>query len=181
MKNQELILEEVKKERGSIKKLVSYFKCRCKNENCTNIIYRDKYCLSNWSGNCKRCANLIKLKKARLVPNPTVKRPYEALYNNLLKNAIEKSIKVTLTYIEFLEFTKINNCQYCYEEVKWTKVNLFKNGSRYNLDRMNNSNGYEKSNLIVCCWRCNNSKGNRYSHEEWYGMTKYFRDMRSNL
>jgi hypothetical protein len=178
MKNVELVLEEVKKERGSVKKLISYFKCKCLNKNCTKITHRDKYSLHKWSGYCRRCSNLIKLEKARSVPNPTVKRPYEALFNNLLKHANARNIFISLNYLEFLEFTKIDECQYCYEKVTWAKINLTKNGSRYNLDRMDNSKGYEKSNLIVCCWRCNNSKGDRYSHEEWFGMTSYFRNLK---
>jgi hypothetical protein len=180
MKNEELVIEEIKKERGSVKKLISYFKCKCKNQNCEKITYRDKYSLHKWSGYCRKCSNLIKLQKARSVPNPTVKKPYEALLNNIIKNANKKKINISLSYEDFLEFTKIDKCQYCYEKISWAKNNLTKNGFRYNLDRMDNSVGYKKSNLIVCCWRCNNSKGNRYSHEEWYGMTEYFRKLKES-
>jgi hypothetical protein len=181
MKTEELILYEIKKERGSGKKLIPYFVCKCKNNSCEKLTYRDKSSFSKWSGYCRYCSNLIKLSKARLVPNPTVKKPYEALYNNLIKHANSKNINMTLTFDEFLEFTEIKKCHYCSEEIKWTKNNLTKNGSRYNLDRMDNSKGYEKTNLVTCCWKCNNSKGNRYSYEEWFGMTSYFRNLKGEL
>lgn len=62
-----------------------------------------------------------------------------------------------------LEFTKINHCTYCNSVINWNT----KNNDRYNLDRMDNSKGYTKDNLTVCCWICNNTKSNRFTHEEF--------------
>ena len=43
------------------------------------------------------------------------------------------------------------------------------------MDRKDNNKGYEKDNVVPCCWRCNNGRGNLFSYEEWYGMTGYLR------
>lgn len=171
----------LKKENAIDKKIVLYhgknrtfyvFECNtCK----THIMYRNSD-LNRLNGMCKKCADLEKLSVARKKHPGSNLRQYEALFNNLKTNAISKNIVLKLTYEEFLKYTDITNCEYCLNPVKWTKYNLIKNGYRYNLDRKNNEKGYEKDNLVVCCWKCNNSKGNRYTYEEWYGMTKYFRD-----
>jgi hypothetical protein len=35
--------------------------------------------------------------------------------------------------------------------------------------------GYVEVNVVGCCKRCNIAKGNRFTYDEWYGMTEYFR------
>jgi hypothetical protein len=101
-------------------------------------------------------------------------RPYEALYRKMKSDNIRlRHLDFTLTYEEFLEFTKSNKCFYCYAEVYWKEHCV--TGFGYNLDRMNNFQGYHKDNLVVCCSRCNMGKRDTFSFEEWYGMTEYFR------
>jgi len=130
---------------------------------------------------CRYCSNQIKLNKARIVGNCNRSRPYESLYKNVKSLSIRKEIVFLLSYEEFLEFVEIKNCFYCGEDIKWSKFNTKKNGYKYNLDRKKSDLGYVKENLVVCCWRCNNSKSNRYTYEEWYGMTEYFRHQASEL
>lgn len=104
------------------------------------------------NGLCRNCATRI--------------RPYEALYNSLCcqKRNIEKGIQ--LTYEEFVEFTSIDSCEYCGNNVRWTKYSRKKNGNRYNLDRKNNDLGYFKDNLVVCCKTCNRVKREAFTYEE---------------
>lgn len=92
------------------------------------------------------------------------KRPYEYIYNRLVRNN-DKNIPI-MTYEEFIEFTEINNCHYCKKEVKWDKHSYKCKNKRYNLDRKDNSTGYIKSNCCVCCWECNQIKGNRFNYEQ---------------
>ena len=103
------------------------------------------------------------------------KRPYQWCYTRL-KNVSRYPVK--LTYEEFFEFTKVTRCHYCNSEVVWNLHNRGINGNhnKYNLDRKDNSLGYSKDNCVVCCWRCNDGKGSRFTYEEWYGMTQYFRN-----
>jgi 5-methylcytosine-specific restriction endonuclease McrA len=100
------------------------------------------------------------------------KTPYKGTYGILRKHAKRRSIELSMTYEEFLPFTEELQCHYCLSDIVWIKHGKV---NAYNLDRIDNEKGYSKENCVVCCWKCNNSKGNRYSHEEWYGMTEYFR------
>lgn len=175
-----LILRTVKRPRGSNQRLIPYYECKCTTEGCSNITYRDVNRSLKWSGYCRPCSNRKKLEKARLVPNPADGEPYEALYNSLRKLCKEKNKDITLTYEDFRDIAeKHNECHYCKSEVKFAIRNISKNGSRYNLDRKDNSVGYTKDNCVPCCWRCNNGKGDRFSYEEWYGMTEYFRKIKT--
>jgi hypothetical protein len=171
-----LILRTVKRPRGSSNRLIPYYECKCANVECGNITFRDVNKNLKWSGYCRPCSNRLKLAKARTVPNPADGEPYEALFNSLKKCANEKGKDCSLTFSEFVGFTKFDQCHYCYTEIKWTVRNLTKNGSRYNLDRLDNDKGYHKDNCVPCCWRCNNGKRNLFSYEEWFGMTEYLRN-----
>lgn len=102
-------------------------------------------------------------------------RHIKLFYNNLVKHATAKNKQLDLTFEEFKHFTQYEKCHYCYSPIFWTKNNLAKNGSKYNLDRKDNNLGYTFTNLVPCCWRCNNARGALYSYEEWFGMTEFFR------
>lgn len=102
------------------------------------------------------------------------KRPFESLYRVLTRNASDKYAH-TLTYDEFVEFTSITECHYCGEHITWAKHNVGWNGSRYNLDRKDNSVGYVKENLVVCCKRCNRAKSDSFTYKEWLAIGKTIR------
>jgi hypothetical protein len=117
----------------------------------------------------------------RKYPHPKMrKRPFEALYNRLKNNrARYYDIPVLLTYEEFLEFTKINECHYCGEPVIWTKYNLNNRRScATNLDRKNNLLGYSTDNCVVSCLPCNKTKGNRFTYEEFKAMMHALKEYR---
>jgi superfamily II DNA helicase RecQ len=171
-----LIIREVRKPRGSTSRLIRYYECNCLTQGCETLTYRDVYEFKRWSGYCKKCSDLTKIRNIDRAINTTAIRPYEALFNNLVKQATRRCKELSLSYEEFVELTNQDNCHYCNSEVTWTKVNTAANGSRTNLDRKDNSSGYSKENVVVCCWRCNNGRGNLFSYEEWFGMTKFLRD-----
>jgi hypothetical protein len=113
--------------------------------------------------------------RAETAGNRTRKRPYEWLYN------IVKSRKkwVNLTYEEFLEFTQVQECHYCSAPVFWRKTSSGANRtSCYNLDCKNNSLGYTKANVVVCCTRCNAGKSDKFTYEEWVEIGKVLRSLR---
>lgn len=134
-------------------------------------------------GYCRSCAaklnQIAAAKKAQKLLRSKHK-PYSSLYRRLKQTAEREGRSLTLTYEDFLEYTKIGKCQYCHDSVTWAEYNLEKNGFGYNLDRMDNSKGYSKNNCTVCCKNCNRAKASRYSYEEWHGMTEYFRKKRGS-
>src|SRR5271166_2590785 len=97
-------------------------------------------------------------------------RPYESLYHLFLRAAKTTSHTVGLSYEEFLQFTKQTTCHYCNGLVTFEMYSP--KGARYNLDRKDNNLGYSKENCVVCCWMCNNAKGNRYTYAEWKCMAE---------
>jgi hypothetical protein len=100
-------------------------------------------------------------------------RPYEILYNALIRCSNIRKIEKAISYEEFLSFTKIDKCHYCLSPIIWKKHS----SNTYNLDRKDNNVGYISGNLVVCCYKCNKGKREIFTYEEWYGMTKYFRDL----
>ena len=124
------------------------------------------------STHCCSCAAAIVGHKNRI-------RPYEALYNSALKSAKESEHEWALTYEDFVAFANCPVCHYCHASVTFAqhRIHHKPNNSRYNLDRTNNDLGYIKGNVVVCCKRCNQAKGNRFTYQEWYEMTERFRKL----
>lgn len=128
--------------------------CQCECGRTGSVMVCDLY-----SGHSKGCGCLNIGRRLR---------PYEALHRILKRQAAQRDYEVTLTYEEFLEFTREASCHYCFAPITWEPYNVIKNkGCRHNIDRKNNSLGYTKENCVVCCGRCNWSKGCVFSYEEW--------------
>jgi hypothetical protein len=106
-----------------------------------------------------------------LTSKPKVKRPYEAIYNRLVYKARKRGLPISITYLDFLELTKVEKCHYCETPIHWTKHNPSKKGTpnRCNLDRKSNdrSIGYTLENVVVCCPQCNFAKGCNFTYEEF--------------
>ena len=88
------------------------------------------------------------------------RKPFETRYNQFLSNNRHRK-DTTLTYKQFFEFTKINDCHYCGGPIDWS------NTMRYNLDRKDNSKGYSKENVVVCCKLCNYLKADKFTYDEF--------------
>lgn len=124
------------------------------------------------SGNTKSCG-CFNIDRMSILSR---KRPYESVYNNLVKLCSRKPYRLLeISYEEFVKFTTITECHYCGSTVHWTKYNANKNGFSYNLDRKDNNKGYTKDNVVVCCSRCNFGKGRMFSYEEWVEVGKCLR------
>lgn len=137
-----------------------YFNCL----KCGRIIKSKPYYLSKHSGKCSSCSHQ--------------KRPYEHVYKRFCSTSKNENHSNHISYDQFLNYTKINNCHYCLAKIPWMEYAYY-NGSYtrsgYFLDRKDNNLGYNSDNCVVCCTKCNISKGNKYSYKEWFGMTEYFR------
>lgn len=160
---QNQILEIIRQPRKSGGPRIVY-KCKCLT--CDRIVKIRKAESHKYTGKCMRCSH--------------IKRPFESLFMSL-KNDWRK-LKNELTYETFLEFTKQKNCHYCLANINWQEYSIV--DGKYitravYLDRKDNDIGYIIDNLAVCCTKCNRAKSNKYTYEEWYGMTEYFRKMKS--
>lgn len=160
----DIIKIEKKKYHGRLDIIYTYV-VKCKGYQCNGICRIQKCHLKKSKGLCKRCVQ----------KGP----PYRAKYNELVKTCRRRNLKLTLTFSEFLKFTRIKTCHYCFNIINWEPFTKTQDGKiisrSYNLDRKNNNLGYTKQNCVVCCWKCNSAKGNRYSYEEWFAMTSIFR------
>jgi hypothetical protein len=103
-------------------------------------------------------------------------RPYEWLYNTLVREANERMLEIDIAYTDFVEFTRSTHCHYCDGEVWWKTYSeermRGKHTRSYNLDRKDNLLGYLKSNVVVCCTRCNRAKNNLFTYDEWVRIGK---------
>lgn len=110
------------------------------------------------------------------------KRPYEALYNSVARRS-KSRYDSSLTYEQFLSFTKEDRCGYCYAPVVWAEFAITNHGhtAAYNLDRVDNSKGYHVDNLIVCCGRCNKAKSDHFTHDEWMEAMTFLRKRHMGL
>jgi len=107
-------------------------------------------------------------------------RPYEHLYKRLLWRGEKFGIPVGISYEEFLPFVKVKECYYCGNPIEWTAHKYTKTTtSAYNLDRLKNNKGYILDNLVVCCRRCNLSRGH-FTPEEWKVMMSALKQYQSN-
>jgi hypothetical protein len=94
-------------------------------------------------------------------------RPYEHLYRRLLWRSEKYNIEVGITYEDFFSFVETKECHYCGAVIEWSMHKSTKTTtSAYNLDRLDNTKGYDRGNLVVCCRRCNLSRG-QFTPDEW--------------
>lgn len=128
----------------------------CPNCNCGFFIKKDNI-YKRKTNMCIKCSSLIGLNKINIKPK------YQGLLTKIKNSARKKNIDFDLNLDDLLKFVKIDKCTYCENTIYWNS----KNSNRYNLDRMDNSKGYTKDNLVVCCWNCNNTKSNRFTHSEF--------------
>jgi 5-methylcytosine-specific restriction endonuclease McrA len=96
------------------------------------------------------------------------KRPYEWLYNSMVRASIPKG-KTDISYERFVEFTTVTTCHYCSGPVVWRQhcENNNTKSRSYNLDRKDNSLGYLLNNVVVCCPSCNRTKGDRFNYKQF--------------
>ena len=103
------------------------------------LFYRDKKKKDGFNSWCKPC--VIKLQSEYY-------RTSEGRYVTLKKDAKHRGINFFLTLDEYKEIYT-DYCGYCGSKV----INAA------GIDRLDNTKGYEKNNVIPCCKWCNYAKG----------------------
>jgi len=147
-------------EESSWKKKQRKWLCKCK---CGNEVIRVTNQLNKGTATSCGCQS-----KERIIKLNTQNcRPYEWIYNNLKRCAINNQKPINLSFDDFLIFTNTNRCHYCNDTIEWKPRNSKKNYSNcYYLDRKDNTKGYSIDNCIVCCSLCNLTRHIRFSYEE---------------
>jgi hypothetical protein len=103
-------------------------------------------------------------------------RPFESLFRSLQRSAAGGNRDCTLSYEEFVKFTALDRCHYCWSPIRWSEYNININGNGHNLDRKDSLRGYTPDNVVVCCSICNWHKGGYYDYETWFAMTEVLRN-----
>jgi NTP pyrophosphatase (non-canonical NTP hydrolase)/5-methylcytosine-specific restriction endonuclease McrA len=101
-------------------------------------------------------------------------QPFRASYNLLRTTANRRNLQVTLTFDDFLKFTRLGECHYCGVEIPRKPTS----STAYYLDRKQASEGYTSENCVVACSRCNRSKSNTFSYNEWLAIGKTIKSTR---
>jgi 5-methylcytosine-specific restriction endonuclease McrA len=97
------------------------------------------------------------------------------MFNRLKESATRRGVPVRLTLKEFTTFTTITGCTYCGSDIVWYPRGV--DGS-HNLDRKDNSQGYNVKNCVVCCGECNRIKSNQYSYSEMLRIGSILKELR---
>ena len=135
------------------------FACRCGNERILG-----GYEVAN--GRIKSCGCL----KNEQCRNINLKKPGEAAFTNLylgyVHGAKQRNYDFQLSKKFVREIVK-QPCYYCGSAPSQIKEVPSGNGVFiYNgIDRLDNDVGYLESNVVPCCWTCNNNKGTKTVNE----------------
>lgn len=133
-----------------------YWKCRCE---CGNIRIIPSH---NLKGQNTRSCGDCYLNEV----------PYKTTYELLLYWSRERNIPCSITFEDFMKFVTQGKCHYCHKQLSWKPHGQT---NAYYLDRMDNNKFYTPDNCVACCPRCNASKANRYTYDEWFRMNECFR------
>ena len=98
---------------------------------------------------------------------------YATIKDGLDRKKMPRKILVKISKEEFIEWYNSQEqiCFYCkriYEETR-IEAKTYNNGwkvNRLTIDRVDNTKGYEKGNIVLACSRCNSIKGNYFSKDE---------------
>jgi hypothetical protein len=120
------------------------------------------------SGRTQSCGCLRRDRRIG-VPGANRLRPYEAIFNRIGK---AHKYPVSITYDDFLSIISSGSCHYCGTDVTIEEYTGLKSKGAYRLDRMDNAIGYTRDNCVLCCYKCNSGKSNRFSCEQWKYIVK---------
>ncbi len=139
----------------------TFLKFSCSECGADLWVANNKRDLQKHLGRCRPCS--------RKLSSPPIKRlrPFEWLYNHIVHTAKMRVLPHSLTYEEFLKFTKVQACHYCTSPVTWRPhCTHNRYGRQCNLDRKDSDRGYHVENLVVCCTMCNRIKNSILSYED---------------
>ncbi len=137
----------------------SYWECIC--ECGKTVIVENSNLLNTKSCGCSYQKHLKSLHEKAI----KIDAPFQSVLKEYKNGARDRLFEWNITDEEFKNITS-SNCFYCDE--KPSKIrdrngrNIFK-GEPYTyngIDRVDNKKGYNKDNIVPCCFMCNMMKGN---------------------
>ncbi len=149
-----------------------FYLFRCAGTNCDKTVRVTSGHLKKRRGPfCRQCAH----------KGAPFRSTYNALLDSVKRNNAKRGLdrKVSLTFEEFLAFTEIGCCHYCDSPIDW-RPHLGDGRYRANLDRKDNSKGYSRDNVVVCCTECNWMKRDFYTYDEFRLIRQLIRILRND-
>lgn len=126
----------------------------CLIENCSEKIYKNKYCYSH-----------SKIHKPYLEEQrKEYAKKFTSRFNKGLKSASKRNLVWDLTFEQYLNLLGNFNCYYCDYDIK--------ESTGTNLDRKDSQKGYTFFNCVRCCGFCNTAKLDLYTFEEFVQISK---------
>ena len=151
----------IRKERYKTSGGTFYYKYFYKCSKCDSEISSQHTYLIKHSGLCMSCSH-----KGRL---------FGPAYTQLLHNQHKGRVDVELTYEDFYELCQIKECHCCLSIINRTLKRGNKGYRGYFIDRKDNNKAYTKENCVPCCWKCNQTKGNRFTYEQFMKIAEVIR------
>jgi hypothetical protein len=103
-------------------------------------------------------------------------RPFEAMFNRLLRSAKWRGITCDLTLEQFQDLAKSKACHYCTAPLEWSEYTRYLGKQAgCNLDRKDNDARYSVANCVPCCWSCNNKKKHK-PYAQFWNDTRHLRE-----
>jgi hypothetical protein len=132
----------------------SKWRCIC---DCGNTAIISSYAIIN--GRTKSCGCIRKEVAKNLNLKKWGESSFTGIYCSYRKGASNRGLTFNLS-IDELRNLVVKPCRYCGALPGNEKKSRFNNGSYYynGIDRINNNIGYELTNVVPCCWRCNEAK-----------------------
>jgi hypothetical protein len=90
-------------------------------------------------------------------------------YSSTKNNAKRRGVPFEITAREFNEWIlkESRTCHYCGVQEQQLSEHKRNKQRRLTIDRKDNSQGYKLDNICLACFRCNSTKSNFFSYENW--------------
>jgi 5-methylcytosine-specific restriction endonuclease McrA len=145
--------------------------------DCQRIIKVQNYRLLSHTGRCRSCHAKYNAPKAgRARGDQKRLRPYEHAYNSLRREATRSQRSITLTYEQYVLLISNLTCTYCQDVLPLDMYST--NSKAYCVDRKDSSMDYTVDNVVPCCFMCNSSKSNLFTHDEFLLIGQKIRDIK---
>ena len=146
-----------------------YWECEC---SCGEVF--EAFVTTITSGKVECCGTCNK-KHERTTPVYQKATALKYLFGNVRKGAKDRGYSFNITFEDFLSYI-FEPCYYCGEiGVNSKRIGKSDDFIQYNgLDRVDNSKGYSRDNIVTCCKHCNHMKRDSEQDEFFLRVQKIF-------